>query len=243
MGYPGQEYNEHEEHEWVYDPEEEAWYLYEEEEEESEYDEESEDEYEGSYDDDDFQDDDDDFYEEDTEDSPSDFIEPPRDYEGWEDERGFHVRINMKEELLSFPVYTKTREWKTVDGVYQLAIDLLLDYIGESPASASLTRKEEGIAAWLPHLEYISVIIKIIHIARGRHWFIRESQIKFWLDNWMFQVHAEKLKARGSYDIPLTFDDWKKALCKTPDYGTTYYSLAWLYRAYLYGYSIPMIFS
>ena len=120
-------------------------------------------------------------------------------YEGIFDKTGY--RVTAKDlPLPCYKVYTQSRDWSTDDGRKQLALDILIDFLVESPSGLDIRYKETEIAAWVPHLAYT----KMFNVSPpGLFWWRMQSeQVRIWLDDWL-KEHSKNV---------LTYTNWKHGM-------------------------------
>src|SRR6266487_4598433 len=166
-------------------------------------------------------------------------------YIGILDDYGYRVIVDAHS-LPLHPVYGTTRDWNTANGIRQLALDLLLDVLDEHPTAEDLERREEVVAAWLPHLLMPGTLlapIVTIHPRSPGEWRLTDDQIRAWMLDWMFEQHQRFCRDRysGRY-VGIPYQDWYIQLRATVgELGAS--SLpqaamgqAWRYKAYITGY-------
>lgn len=106
--------------------------------------------------------------------------------------------------------YVNHRKWHTEPGRKQLALDLLIDVLGETIPRGFLMRRDlsgteagyqHSCAAWLPHLHYAAELHTLARDTGYGHWELTSEQIVAWLDDWLFMHHQKKAKTQlgGAY--------------------------------------------
>lgn len=152
-------------------------------------------------------------------------------YLGTFDDQGYRVvrqeagphAAPTERDLPNYPHYCAHRDWHNEAGLRQLALDLLIDTIGEAPHPVAL-RPQLGatvlyyarhVAAWIPHLHYA---VELAPLARHRGfmiWSLSQGQIRTWLDDWLYEQHRRYSRQRhhGVYQgVP--FADWQRLLAE-----------------------------
>lgn len=134
--------------------------------------------------------------------------------------------------LPCYKVYTESRDWTTEDGRKQLALDILIDFLQESPSPIDIVYKETEIAAWVPHLAYAELLKYTLLLLPpsplGRLWWrIQSAQVRTWLDDWL-QEHSKNA---------LTYTNWKYALNQRVGRRFHEFDEADLMTSYMYGWS------
>ena len=139
-------------------------------------------------------------------------------YVGIFDEHGYRVLAGA-EPLALHHHYAKHRNWRTDNGLRQLALDLLIDAL-EEPISAAGLAPRPGYhaadyttlaAAWLPHLHHTAQLFSLARSNGYSRWELTDSQILAWLWDWMHEQHLYTAKPR------YRFQDCRRAL--TPAYS------------------------
>jgi hypothetical protein len=123
--------------------------------------------------------------------------------------------------------------------------------LDEHPTAEDLERREEVVAAWLPHLHRpgnLLAPIVTIHPRSPGEWRLTDDQIRAWMLDWMFEQHQRFCRERynGRY-VGIPYEDWYIQLRATiGELGAS--SLpqaamgqAWRYKAYITGYTVEDI--
>jgi hypothetical protein len=141
-------------------------------------------------------------------------------YIGIYDEHGYHVRADDEPLPLHFH-YVHHRKWHFPPARKQLALDLLIDVLGETIPEGFLeprgvpdhaARYHFSCAAWTPHLAYARVLKAIARSNDYGRWELRGEHIKAWLDDWLLEQHRPQAlnRSKGSYR-GMPFADWSQA--------------------------------
>lgn len=159
------------------------------------------------------------------------------DYEGLHNETGFQVSCHGKPLPLHL-VYTRSRDWRTEAALRQIALDILIQHLGEAVTAPMLQCKASAVAAWLPHLHYATALTSILWLngapydttlrlsASGQEcptvrngnpirprygrWTLQRTQVQLWLDDWMHQTHTEFLRQREPTELHnLRYTEWE----------------------------------
>jgi hypothetical protein len=141
-------------------------------------------------------------------------------YIGIHDEHGYRVRADDAPLPLHYH-YVRHRRWHLLPARKQLALDLLIDVLGEPIPEGFLeprgvpdreARYHLGCAAWMPHLSYTLVLEPLAHTTAHGRWEIQGKHILAWLDDWLLENHRPQAldRSKGSYR-GLRFADWSRA--------------------------------
>lgn len=139
--------------------------------------------------------------------------------------------------------WSGAHSWDNEYGVRQLALDLMLDFFGESPTIVQLQAKEDGTAAWFPHLAYFGELVKLVTTPTITHWELSRGQLTAWFEDWALSTHRTfSLAKYGPSYVGEPFAAWERRLAtmlgqngarSLPEIGVT---RAWSWKAYLAGY-------
>ena len=112
--------------------------------------------------------------------------------------------------LAMYVFYGPTHDWSTETGLRQLALDIMIDYFGETPNVIELRRREHDVAAWMPHLAYFSQLSPLV---RSEQWVITHSQVHEWVGDWISDEHTRRALSRyeGVY-TPMPYALWSDLL-------------------------------
>jgi hypothetical protein len=168
-------------------------------------------------------------------------------YIGVLDKHGYQVTIDGKP-LPLHALYCTDRDWNTANGLRQLALDLLIDVLDEHPTTEDLERREEAVAAWLPHLLMPGTLLASIitvHPKTPGEWRLTDQQIRAWLLDWMFEQHQHFCRDRysGRY-LGIPYEPWYTQLRATVrelsalSLAQAGMNQAWRYKAYITGYLV-----
>jgi hypothetical protein len=138
-------------------------------------------------------------------------------YIGISDDHGYRVRADDVPLALHYH-YVRHRRWHLLPARKQLALDLLIDVLGEQIPEGYLAprgipdreaRYFFGCAAWMPHLSYTLVLEALAHTKGYSRWEIRSKHLMAWLDDWLLDNHQPRAleRSNGSYH-GMRFADW-----------------------------------